>query len=45
VRARPGRREPRLKKRRPKSFGLMTKPRNELRQRPEPPNLAKARAA
>jgi hypothetical protein len=45
VRARPGRREPRLKKRRPKNFGLMTKPRALLRQRPELPNRAKARAA
>jgi hypothetical protein len=44
VRARPGRREPRLKKRRPKNFGLMTKPRALLRQRPELPNRAKVRA-
>ena len=31
VPARPGRHEPRVKKRRPKQYSLMTKPRSELR--------------
>jgi hypothetical protein len=34
VRERPNRREPRLKKRRPKPFGLMTKPRGEAMEIP-----------
>ena len=38
VRERPGRREPRLKKRRPKSYGLMTKPRRESMEIPHRSN-------
>jgi len=42
---RPGRREPRVVKRRPRSYKLMTKPRNVLRTQPEPPKRSKYRAA
>jgi hypothetical protein len=42
---RPDRREPRVVKRRPKNLKRMTRPRAQLRMRPEPPKRSKAKAA